>query len=430
MTDLSTEIHVLMDGLVATMTGSSKSLPMDVPSLGRDAQVFAVFAVALFAFNWGFRLLVVAPVLSALVPMKRSMKVKFEQSVMEAIFYGTFAVIGVSVIRGQTWLWPSSNWWQPTPEGHEIMRSDLRCYYLLYIARYFQAGISVVLETKRKDFIEMMLHHIVTVCVGTVSYCIGCNRVGVVVMVLLDFADVPLHLAKCCKYMSDINLKMKSSTPRRDLWLFVADRLFEMFAITFFVTRLVMYGYVCWSAHIEQSRHVSKRMSDWICVACLYTLLGLQVYWFFLILKVAAKLLRGEGVEDPRSDDEDDCANGVDNNTCSTCSTKCSDSKGSISPSSARNALSTRSGQLAFAVACVYTLLVLQLYALFLMLKVPAKLLRGEGVEGLRSDDEDDCVKDMDNSPRSDCSTNWPDSEGSVSSSSAKSSTRSRRRHC
>ena len=32
----------------------------------------------------------------------------------------------------------------------------------------------------------------------------------------------------------------------------------------------------------------------------------LQLYWFGLIVKVAVKLMRGQGVEDIRSDDEDE----------------------------------------------------------------------------------------------------------------------------
>ena len=37
----------------------------------------------------------------------------------------------------------------------QIMRQDLRCYYLMYAARYMQAIVSVLMEHRRKDFIEM-----------------------------------------------------------------------------------------------------------------------------------------------------------------------------------------------------------------------------------------------------------------------------------
>merc|ERR1712050_370021 len=117
-------------------------------------------------------------------------------------------------------------------------------------------------------------------------------------MVLFDPADVPLHLAKICKYTSEATNKK--------LWQFFADRLFELFGVVFFITRLALFGYVCWSAHIEATRYWPKGLPEWTCVALLYTLLVLQVYWFSLIIKVAIKLLKGESVEDPRSDDDDD----------------------------------------------------------------------------------------------------------------------------
>lgn len=309
MADASKEMSVLLDGLMATMTGSSRTLPMDTPNLERDVKVFGVFAIGFFVFNWGFRRLVVQQIITSLMPtMKLTNLVKFEQSVMEAIFYGLFAIMGVAVVRSQPWVWPSSQWWDGFAQGgHEIMRSDLRCFYIMYVARYSQAALSVLLETKRKDFVEMMLHHIVTVVVICVSYIYGWNRIGAVVMVLLDFADVPLHLAKCCKYTAE----QRSAGP----WQFLADRLFEGFAITFFITRLVMYGYVCWSAHIEATLYWPKGLPEWTCVGCLYTLFALQVYWFFLILQVVARLLSGKGAEDPRSDDEDDgAANATKNN--------------------------------------------------------------------------------------------------------------------
>jgi len=154
---------------------------------------------------------------------------------------------------------------------------------LMYMARYTEEIITVCLEARRKDFAQMLLHHCLTVVLTFISYLFGWNRVGVVVMVLLDLADVPLHLAKLCKYMDD-----KGNQWVR--WQFLADRLFEIFALVFFFTRLVMYGYVCWSAHIEATRYFPKGLPEWTCVVLLYSLYFLQVYWFHLILKVAMRL--------------------------------------------------------------------------------------------------------------------------------------------
>eukprot|EP00931_Biecheleriopsis_adriatica_P104216 TRINITY_DN78913_c0_g1_i1.p1 TRINITY_DN78913_c0_g1~~TRINITY_DN78913_c0_g1_i1.p1 ORF type:complete len:358 (-),score=57.11 TRINITY_DN78913_c0_g1_i1:49-1086(-) len=298
------EIKILLGGLITSLTGSQaekQALPQGPPDVQRDVFVLAVFAIVIFLVNWGMRLVLVEPLAKATLGLERGQLVKFTQSVLEAIIYGSFSAIGIAIVPSQSWAWPSENWWKGFSSGeHLIMRSDLRCYYLLYGARYIQAAFTVVLEPKRKDFVEMMVHHLVTIGVVYVSYLFGWNRVGVVVMVLLDPADLPLHLAKLCKYTAEAT--------QRGVWQFLADRLFEVFALLFFVTRLVMFGYVCWSSHIESKNYFPHTVAATSCVLLLYLLMVLQIYWFCLILKVAMTLLRGQNVEDPRSDDEDEPA--------------------------------------------------------------------------------------------------------------------------
>jgi len=226
----------------------------------------------------------------------------------EALMYGTFSVIGCVVVTSQAWVWPSSNWWIGFAEPdapHALMRDDLRCYYLLYTGRYLQCIISVLLEPKRKDFVEMCIHHTVTVVVCLISYWYGWNRIGVVVMLLMDPADVPLHFAKLCKYLSEDAGEQPPFLSQAS-WAFCADRLFEVFAVVFLVMRLILYPYVCWSAHFEATRYFPKGVPEWTCVILLEILLVLQIYWFSLIIRVAIKMAQGGNAEDVRSDDEDE----------------------------------------------------------------------------------------------------------------------------
>lgn len=287
--------------LVGAVLGSTQNAGKAPPDFSRDMPVLAVFSLAFFAFNWGLRLFVVAPAVRSLWPMKDGQVVKFCQACMEALFYAGFTILGLLVVPRQEWIWPSEKWWAGFTEGgHELMRPDLRGFYLLYIGRYFQAGISVLLEPKRKDFIAMILHHVVTVAICLISYVYGWNRIGVVIMLLFDPADVPLHCAKLFKYASDAS--------GRRLFQFIADRFFEGFAVIFFITRLVCHSYVCWSASVEGPRVIPNAggPAGWACIALLYVLLAMQLYWFWLIVQAAIKLSKDGAVDDPRSDDEAD----------------------------------------------------------------------------------------------------------------------------
>ena len=84
-------------------------------------------------------------------------------------------------------------------------------------------------EVKRKDFVEMLLHHVTTLGLILFSWFVNFTRFGVLVMVLHDVSDVFLEVGKICIYMGMDTAK---------------DIIFVVFALTFFVTRLVMYVYI------------------------------------------------------------------------------------------------------------------------------------------------------------------------------------------
>ena len=298
--------------LLRSFTRDTTTLGARAPLPKLDGFVFVLFIAAQLALNWALRLIIARPLANFLLatpkrPTRalRRMVVKFSQACLELLVYGSFAVIGAIIVPSQPWFWPSKHWWIDFDKGgHEVMRDDLRCYYLLYGARYVAGFVNVLLEPKRKDFVEMLLHHAVTVAVVGISYLYGWNRVGCVVMLLLDPADVPLHLAKMFKYVSDARESRDKKLAQR--CTFCADRVFELFALVFLVTRIAMYPYVCWSAHVEATRYFPKGLPEWTCVALLWTLYGLQCYWFYLIIKVAVRMLATGRAEDVRSDDEDD----------------------------------------------------------------------------------------------------------------------------
>lgn len=146
---------------------------------------------------------------------KAEMCLKFGQAFMEFFYYFTFTLIGLAIVPSQPFFWPSKLWWSGFHTGeHFVMQQDMRyrtaflfhvvktptslprdeafglnidsktldrCYYIAYAARYLQGSISCFLEPKRKDFVEMQIHHIATVLLVSLSYCYGWVRVGVMV---------------------------------------------------------------------------------------------------------------------------------------------------------------------------------------------------------------------------------------------------------
>jgi len=297
------EAQILVDGLVkgVTMqTDAVRALPSSVPEHGKDLAVIFLFAVAFFIFNWGVRLLV-QPLVRHACGMRKGKAEKFAQALMEAVFYGGFMCIGAPIVLSQDWVWPSLSWWNGLETGeHLAMRADLKCYYLMYVARYLQLVLTIFLEPRRSDFAAMLVHHVATTAVGYLSYVCGWNHAGAVTMLLFDPADVPLHMAKMCVYISEAR---KSS-----IWKFFADRFFEVFAVLFFVTRIPMFGYIIYSVIAESPKHLASLSAGWYaCVGLLLTLLALQTFWFGLIVKAVVRMmLDGAECGDDRSDDEEE----------------------------------------------------------------------------------------------------------------------------
>jgi ceramide synthetase len=278
-------------------TQSSPDL-LPIPT-GHDFMIFLYAALSMFLLTWVLRLTVFEPLARLLLPKPSTKKVqKFAQASNEMFLYSVFFLFGYRVYYQQAFIWPSSLWWQDFSSGsHGLMDPDYKFFYLLYAARYCAAFVSVMLEHKRADFVEMQIHHSVTVALVLLSYASGYNRVGGAVMFLLDCADPPLHIAKQFKYCA-VDMK---SWPQ-----FMADRFFELFAVSFIASRDIVFPYIWWSAMFEGRDYFTHDLGTHACNALLTILLLLQVYWTSLIfIAVYNQILKG-GIEDIRSDDESD----------------------------------------------------------------------------------------------------------------------------
>ena len=150
------------------------------------------------------------------------------------------------------------------------MRDDLRGLYLLDTSRYFACLFSIIfLEHKRKDFKEMTTHHVATLIVTIIAYMSDHSRIGSMVKLTMDPADVPLHLAKAFNYGGK---ERKSKTLQ-----FLADRSFELFAVMFFFTRLIMFGYIMLSSTFEGRIRCNFDLVKNIGLSMLYIIYALQV---------------------------------------------------------------------------------------------------------------------------------------------------------
>ena len=223
----------------------------------------------------------------------------------------------------------------------------MKRYMLAQLAFWLQQLIVINIEERRKDHWQMFTHHIVTSTLIYASYRYGHTRVGNLILVLMDVVDIFLPVcppntltgsrdrlltlsqaAKCLKYLGYNKL---------------CDVMFGIFMVSWLIARHILYVMVCYSvwAHTPKIMPTGcfkgpahalvgpleppankgiiylldplwdsdalvcyNKTVKWSFLSLLLILQALTIMWFSLIIRVAIKVLRGDGAEDSRSDDE------------------------------------------------------------------------------------------------------------------------------
>ena len=132
--------------------------------------------------------------------------------------------------------------------------------------------MSQFFDIKRKDFWQMFIHHIVTVLLLSFSWTCNFHRIGTMVMVIHDFADIPLDGAKIFSY-----LKMRR----------LSNILFALLAFSWIFTRIVLLPYRIIAYSSYYALWVVKMFpAYYIFNSLLCALQVLHVIWTALILKI------------------------------------------------------------------------------------------------------------------------------------------------
>lgn len=225
---------------------------------------------------------------------------KFIEALWRFLFYTSFVLVGA-----RSMLYPHMQSWVTDPrqlfEGwpHHHSNELTYFYYMCQLGCYMHQLLWT--EVARSDSLEMMTHHIITMTLVVISYKTNFTRIGSLIFILHDVSDIFLEVAKCFKYTSEVK--------GREVFQTLTDVFFGIFAILFFVTRLVMfpkmiivtlwvYGYETFGC---------QWWGGWIFCLVLFCLQLLHIFWFYLIVRMIFRLfILGTVEKDVRSDDEED----------------------------------------------------------------------------------------------------------------------------
>lgn len=215
---------------------------------------------------------------------------KFTESCWRFIFYISLFTYGAITIPQEKWFWNLSLCWHDFP--FHAVSSTISNLYFMELSLYVSLLLSVFFDVRRKDFYPMLFHHIFTSLLLLFSWVCNFVRIGCLIIVIHDIADVFLESAKVFNYAK---------------WSISAHVMFANFSLSFFFGRIVLFPFWVIHSSMVQSWQIIGPFPAWFFFnGLLSILMGLNIYWFLFILKMVLKIVftEKENKKDVRSEDE------------------------------------------------------------------------------------------------------------------------------
>lgn len=224
---------------------------------------------------------------------------KFCENSWRCLYYVYSFIYGMIVLWNKPWLWDIKHCYYHYP--YHPVSDDVWWYYMVSMAFYWSLSFSQFFDVKRKDFWQMFVHHIATIVLMSFSWVGNLTRIGSLVLLVHDCADILLEAAKMAKYANYQKL---------------CDFIFVIFTILWIITRLGVYPFwIIYSTCITAPRIVPMFPAYYIFNSLLILLLFLHMMWTYLILKIAYNAFNAGQMEgDIRSNSSEEVSDSLENN--------------------------------------------------------------------------------------------------------------------
>jgi sphingoid base N-palmitoyltransferase len=145
----------------------------------------------------------------------------------------------------------------------------------------------------------MFIHHVLTLVLISLSWVCNLHRVGSLVLLVHDCADILLEAAKALKY----------SGPQK-----ACDVVFGLFTLLWLVTRLGLYPRIIYSTSVEAPMILPMYPVYYIFNSLLIMLLILHLIWTYMILQIVIQTIKAGQMEgDVRSSTDEDITDSSEN---------------------------------------------------------------------------------------------------------------------
>jgi len=237
--------------------------------------------------------------------------IKFGEYVFRLLYHSSVAMVGL-------WYFKDKPWWDEGKGGmllvfkgypNHTIDPGMALYYLLQCAYNIEAMISLLelsvtvsfenpfatkkllsqrplkigwSPTRRGDFTEMLVHHVITNLLVVGSSVCRFTRVGSMVFLIHDVSDVPVDLSKLANFMK---------------WKIATVICFLLLMAVWAVTRLWILPFVIIKGTFEHSPILCKTDQALVSIfqALLVVITCLHAFWFVILIRMGYRLVaKGE----------------------------------------------------------------------------------------------------------------------------------------
>ncbi|KAG8953748.1 hypothetical protein FRC04_001953 [Tulasnella sp. 424] len=267
---------------------------------------FLAYYVIVFSFiRQALTIYILRPLAWKLGIKKEAKLDRFAEQGYAIVYFSTSGALGLwAMYHSPTWFFQGQHYFQDYP--YWKMTKFMKSYYLLQFSYWLQQFLILVLrlEKPRKDFTELVIHHIVTLWLIGWSYLINLTPIGNAVFITMDVSDIFLAFAKTLNYLA---LETASAVA------------FGWFVCVWSYTRHYLNWCILWNVFYDfdlvpkWAQQWAPETGAWLVpwmkwqiFAPLVLLQAVNLFWYVLIWRILYRAVFKSELADERSDDEGD----------------------------------------------------------------------------------------------------------------------------
>ncbi|KAF6825949.1 sphingosine n-acyltransferase lac1 [Colletotrichum plurivorum] len=231
----------------------------------------------------------------------RGKQLRFMEQMYTAIYFAILGPAGMYVMsRTPVWYFNTTGMYESFP--HKTHEAVVKFYYLFEAAYWAQQALVMLLgmEKPRKDYYELVAHHIVTLALIGLSYRFHFTYMGIAVYLTHDISDFFMAASKSLNYIDH---------PITGPWYCLS--LCSWIYLRHFINLKILWSILTefktvgpWDLDWETQQYKCW-ISQYITFGLLGLLQSLNLFWLFFLLRIGYRYVWHGEEKDDRSEAED-----------------------------------------------------------------------------------------------------------------------------